>query len=150
MRRAEKHETKRRHVDGPIILVVGASHVVGVKQSALHQDAAQAVRNPDDGVLEGALALAKQCQARHEGLCVLVDKVVARAAVVAPRVDVGVVPVHQDVGLQALERRRQQVHGPEDSVFGRPRLVGAAIQAVHEDNVDLGVRVSVYGGGLIP
>ena len=93
MRRTQEHEPVRRHVDGAVMLMVRGAEVVGVQQRALDEDAAEAVAHPDDGILVGAFAAAVESQAGNEGLGVLVDKVVAGAAVVAARVDVCVVAV---------------------------------------------------------
>lgn len=149
VRRAEEHEAVRRHVDGAVVLVVGGAQVVGVQQRALDEDAAEAVAHPDDGVLVGALTAAVQRQAGDERLRVLVDKVVAGTAVVAARVHVGVVPVDQHVGLQAAQRCREEVGRPERAVGRGPGSFGGAVEAVDEDNVDIGIWVRVDGGRFV-
>lgn len=105
VRRAQEDQAKGRDEDGAIVLVVRGFHVVGVEERALDQDASEAVADPDDGVPVGAFALAEHGEVGDEGLGVLVDEVVARAAVVLPRVHIGVVSVGEDVGLGAAKGR---------------------------------------------
>lgn len=105
--------------------------------------------DPDNGVLERALASAEEGEAGHEGLGVVVYEVVARAPIDPPGINVGVVTVHEDVGLKTLEGAGEEVKWPEYAVAGRPCLLGAAVESVDEDNVHLSVRVGVHGRGLV-
>lgn len=129
------------------------SEVVRIQQRALGEDAAEAVGNPNDGVPLGALALAVKGKSRDQGLSMVMDEVVTgifdRSLPETP-IDVGVVPVHQDIGMLLLQRRRQQVGGPVHSVRGLPCLLWSAVQAVDEDDVGFGLRVSVHGCKLEP
>lgn len=85
------------------------------------------MRDPYDGVLHRVLALPVVGEGRDQRLGVVVDEVVAGAPVVAARVDIRVVAVDQDVGVRRLQRRWEQVGGPEDAVLGRPRPLRVAI-----------------------
>lgn len=64
--------------------MVGCFDIVGVENGALDQDASQAVADPDDGVSECAFTLAEHGQVGDESLGMLVDVVVAGAAVIFP------------------------------------------------------------------
>lgn len=145
MRGAEEDEAKCRHIDGSIVLMVCHAQVIRVQQRALHQDAAQAVADPDNGVSKSAFALPVQSEVRNECLGMLVYEVVACAAVVLARVHIGVVPVDEDVGLDALEGLGQEIGRPEGAVAGGPCLFRVAVEAVDEDDVYLGVWVGVDG-----
>ena len=69
--------------------------------------------------------------------------------VIPSRVYVGVVAIDEDIGMGVFERARQEISWPEDAVLRRPRLLGLAVQAVDEDDVHFGLRMSVHGGTLI-
>lgn len=59
--------------------------------------------DPDNGVSKGSLALSVQGETGDECLGMLMDEVVACAAVILARVDIGVISVDEDVGLNAFE-----------------------------------------------
>lgn len=108
---AEEYKPEGRDVERAVDLVVAHDQIVGVQKSPLDEDAAQAVADPDDGVLERALASAEEGEAGHEGLGVVVYEVVARAPIDPPGVDVGVVTVHEDVGLKTLREPGRRSSG---------------------------------------
>ena len=128
MRRSEKDDPIRRHKDRAEILLVPSQDIIRVQQRPLGQDPAEAVGDPYYGDSLGALALAELGERCDEGLGMLVDEVVAGAAVAAGGVDVGVVAVYEDVGVFVLERGWEQVCGPEDAVcWCCPGPLGVAV-----------------------
>lgn len=149
MWRSQEDESICRDEDGSIVLVVRRFDIVGVENSALDQDAPQAVADPDDGVSECAFALAEHGQVGDEGLGMLVDVVVAGAAIILPRVHVGVVSICENIGVCALESLGQEVRRPEAAVAGCPCLLGIAVEAVDEDDVDFGIGMSPDRAGLV-
>lgn len=74
----------------------------------------------------------------------LVNKIIA-GCVCASRVNIGIVTVHQDVGMLVLQlqRRRKQVRGPENAVGGRPCFLWVAVEAVDQDDVRSRLRMGV-------
>ncbi len=76
-----------------------------------------------------------------QSLRVLVDEVVTSAAAVLARVDVCVVAVDEDVGRSFFEGLWKQLCGPEKAILAGPCVPRLAVEAVDEDDVDLGVRV---------
>lgn len=102
MRCAEENDTVRRDIHRSKIIVVLRPDIVGIQQCSLGQDTAQTVSNPDDGILQRALALAVVRERGDEGLSVVVDEVVACAAVIPAGVDIGVIAVDEHVGVLRL------------------------------------------------
>lgn len=77
--------------------------VIRIQQRALHQDTAETVAHPNNGVSKGPFTLSVEGEAGNERLGMLVDEVIAGTAVILARVDVGVVAVDEDICLYALE-----------------------------------------------
>lgn len=49
----------------------------------------------------------------------------------------------------ALESRGQEIRRPKAAVAGCPCLLGVAVEAVDEDDVDFGIGMSVDRAGLV-
>ena len=77
MRRAQEDDGVAGYKDGAKVFMVMSANVVGVQQGPLGDNSTQAVRNPDNGKLPGALACAVLGKGRDQALGVHVDEVVA-------------------------------------------------------------------------
>ena len=78
----------------------------------------------------------------------LEDKVVAGADVRAARVDVGIVAIDNNVGGMASEGLGEKLGRPVEAILRGPRPLRVTVQAVDEDNVNMGVGMGEDTGKL--
>lgn len=149
VRGAKEDDAIGRNVDTAIFGQVLGTDVVGIEQSALDEDTTEAMSDPDDGVAGATLTFAEKGQATDKSLGVLVNKIVTRAAVVVARVDVGVVPVNEDIGRYSSKGVWKEVMRPKDTFGAGPGKVWAAIKTMNEDYVDLSAAWCIDGCGFV-
>lgn len=64
------------------------------------------------------------------------------------RVDVGIVSIYEDVCAGRPERLREEISRPEYVVLCGPSSLGLPVQPMDQDDIDLRVRMCVYGRRL--
>lgn len=80
-----------------------------------------------------------------------VDEVVTGVRSVLLGVNIGVVAVDEHICTGIFERGGQEVCRPEDTIrLRRPCPLRVSVQAVDEDDVDLGIWMGVDSSGFVP
>ncbi len=105
--------------------------------------------DPDDWIGGRQFVLAIVCKRRNQRLRMHEYEVVTWIRAMFLGVDIGIVAVDEDVGTGFSEGDGEEVGGPEDAILSGPRLLRLPIQAMHEDDIYLGIGVSVDSGGFV-